>query len=161
MLEINEWLTICSWICWQCESMATVERKLKEMKIDYAKSRVEESGINVDQLFFHDPDGSMIEICNCDVLPVVPLAGDAVMIRSCASSSVNCNFHKQQIQQETQINQQPRLSDSVHMKEDFLHCASWWLYKNVLVQVQWLKLDQFFISVCQVIEEMYVYSDYF
>ncbi len=25
------------------------------------------------QLFFHDPDNNMIEVCNCDVLPVVPL----------------------------------------------------------------------------------------
>ncbi|KAH9761894.1 VOC domain-containing protein [Citrus sinensis] len=76
-------------ISFQCENMAIVERRLKEMKIDYVKSRVEEGGINVDQLFFHDPDGSMIEICNCDVLPVVPLAGDAVRIRSCTSTCEN------------------------------------------------------------------------
>ncbi|ESR64213.1 hypothetical protein CICLE_v10010755mg, partial [Citrus x clementina] len=69
-------------ISFQCENMATVERKLTEMKIEYVKSRVEEGGIYVDQVFFHDPDGSMIEICNCDVLPVVPLAGDT--IRSCS-----------------------------------------------------------------------------
>lgn len=25
------------------------------------------------QVFFHDPDHNMIEICNCDCLPVVPL----------------------------------------------------------------------------------------
>lgn len=110
-------------ISFQCENMAIVERKLKEMKIDYVKSRVEESGISVDQLFFHDPDGSMIEICNCDVLPVVPLAGDALRIGSC-TSSVNCNFQQQQIQQEPPINPQSRLSDSIHAKEDFLHCAS-------------------------------------
>ncbi|GAY50590.1 VOC domain-containing protein [Citrus sinensis] len=110
-------------ISFQCENMAIVERRLKEMKIDYVKSRVEEGGINVDQLFFHDPDGSMIEICNCDVLPVVPLAGDAVRIRSC-TSTVNCNFHQQQIQQEPQINPQSCLSDSIHAKEDFLHFAS-------------------------------------
>lgn len=70
--------------------MATVERKLTEMKIEYVKSRVEEGGIYVDQVFFHDPDGSMIEICNCDVLPVVPLSGDT--IRSC--SIVNCNIQQ-------------------------------------------------------------------
>ncbi|KAK9211335.1 hypothetical protein WN943_000710 [Citrus x changshan-huyou] len=77
-------------ISFQCENMATVERKLTEMKIEYVKSRVEEGGIYVDQVFFHDPDGSMIEICNCDVLPVVPLAGDT--IRSC--SIVNCNIQQ-------------------------------------------------------------------
>ncbi|KAK1549815.1 hypothetical protein Q3G72_008411 [Acer saccharum] len=84
-------------ISFQCESMAIVERKLREMEIEYVKSRVEEGGIYVDQLFFHDPDGSMIEICNCDVLPVIPLAGDA-NIRSCLS--VNCNFQQQQQQQQ-------------------------------------------------------------
>ncbi|OWM71731.1 hypothetical protein CDL15_Pgr005919 [Punica granatum] len=56
-----------------CESIAMVEKKLEEMKIEYVKGRVEEGGIIVEQLFFHDPDGSMIEICNCDSLPVVPL----------------------------------------------------------------------------------------
>ncbi|KAF7147497.1 hypothetical protein RHSIM_Rhsim03G0241800 [Rhododendron simsii] len=65
-----------------CENMGAVEKKLKEMDIDYLKSRVEEGGIYVDQLFFHDPNGSMIEICNCDNLPVVPLSGDTV--RSCS-----------------------------------------------------------------------------
>lgn len=70
--------------------MATVERKLTEVKIEYVKSRVEEGRIYVDQVFFHDPDGSMIDISNCDVLPVVPLAGDT--IRSC--SIVNCNIQQ-------------------------------------------------------------------
>ena len=64
--------------------MATVEKTLKEMKIEYIKSRVTEGGISVDQLFFHDPDGLMIEICNCENLPVVPLRAD-LPIRSCPS----------------------------------------------------------------------------
>ncbi|XP_058206829.1 glyoxylase I 4-like [Rhododendron vialii] len=70
-------------ISFQCESMGAVEKKLKEMEIEYLKSRVEEGGIYVDQLFFHDPNGSMIEICNCDNLPVVPLSGDTVRSCSC------------------------------------------------------------------------------
>ncbi|KAG5242128.1 Metallothiol transferase [Salix suchowensis] len=52
----------------QCESMATVGEKLEEMQIEY-----------VDQLFFQDPDGMMIEICNCDNLPVTPLAHDVML----------------------------------------------------------------------------------
>jgi catechol 2,3-dioxygenase-like lactoylglutathione lyase family enzyme len=112
-------------ISFQCESMATVEKKLKDMKIEYVKSRVEEGGIYVDQLFFHDPDGSMIEICNCDNLPVIPLAGDT--IRSC--SLVNCNFQQQAQQQQQQIQQAVQMTtqqqqvtclSSVHMKEDYL-----------------------------------------
>ncbi|CAL4895465.1 unnamed protein product [Urochloa decumbens] len=64
-------------ISFQCESMAAVERRLKELGIPYVQRCVEEGGINVDQIFFHDPDGFMIEVCNCDNLPVIPLAGAA------------------------------------------------------------------------------------
>ena len=66
----------------QCESMGAVEKNLKELGIKSVRARVEEGGIYVDQLFFHDPDGFMIEICNCDNLPVIPLTGE--MVRSCS-----------------------------------------------------------------------------
>ncbi|XP_047324613.1 glyoxylase I 4-like [Impatiens glandulifera] len=71
-------------ISFQCESIGTVEKKLKEMEMKYVRREVEEGGIFVDQLFFHDPDGFMIEICNCDNLPVVPLA----MVRPCATANI-------------------------------------------------------------------------
>ncbi|CAH1422553.1 unnamed protein product [Lactuca virosa] len=79
-------------ISFQCESMGAVEKKLKEMEIVYKRQRVEEGGIYVDQLFFHDPDGFMVEICNCDNLPVISLAGE--MIRSC--SRINLDIISQQ-----------------------------------------------------------------
>ncbi|RRT65346.1 hypothetical protein B296_00006501 [Ensete ventricosum] len=66
-------------ISFQCESLAAVEKQLKEMGIPYVQSGVEEGGIYVDQLFFHDPDGFMIEICNCDNLPVISLSGEPIM----------------------------------------------------------------------------------
>ncbi|OIW15831.1 hypothetical protein TanjilG_04366 [Lupinus angustifolius] len=78
-------------ISFQCESMEAVEKKLKDMDIDYVRAMVEEGGIQVDQVFFHDPDGFMIEICNCDSLPVIPLAGE--MVRSC--SRVNLQMMQQ------------------------------------------------------------------
>lgn len=84
--------------------MATVEKKLKEMDIKHVKTRVEEGGIHVDQLFFHDPDGVMIEICNCDNLPVIPLAEDSV--QSCSRISCSVKQQQQQIQQAVKINQQ-------------------------------------------------------
>ncbi|GAB4832878.1 Glyoxylase I 4 [Ancistrocladus abbreviatus] len=86
-------------ISFQCESVANVEKKLKELKIKYVKSRVVEGGIVVDQLFFHDPDGLMIEICDCDNLPVVPLVGET--IRSCAR--IDCTMQMQQQQQQQQL----------------------------------------------------------
>ncbi|CAO2208854.1 unnamed protein product [Urochloa humidicola] len=60
-------------ISFQCESLEAVQRRLKELCIRYVQRRVEEGGIFVDQLFFHDPDGFMVEVCTCDKLPVVPL----------------------------------------------------------------------------------------
>lgn len=85
----------------QCESMGAVEKKLKDMGIKYVRSMVEEGGIHVDQLFFHDPDGFMIEICNCDSLPVIPLGGE--MARSCSLVNLPTIQHnKQQMQQVVQ-----------------------------------------------------------
>lgn len=61
-------------ISFQCTDMARIMKKLEEMNIEYVTAEVEEGGIIVDQLFFHDPDGYMIEICNCQNLPVLPLS---------------------------------------------------------------------------------------
>jgi len=62
--------------------MEAVQRRLKELGVRYVQRRVEEGGIFVDQLFFHDPDGFMVEVCTCDNLPIVPLVpveGNAVL----------------------------------------------------------------------------------
>lgn len=93
-------------ISFQCESMAAVEKNLKELKIEYVKGRVVDGGIFVDQIFFHDPDGTMIEICNCDNLPVVPLTGSTVR----SFSLVNCNVQRQLQQKEQQIQQAARIT---------------------------------------------------
>ncbi|WRX27058.1 hypothetical protein QQP08_019545 [Theobroma cacao] len=77
----------------KCESMGAVEKKLKEMELEYVRAMVEEGGIYVEQLFFHDPDGFMIEICNCDNLPVIPLAGE--MVRSCSRLNLQMLQHQQ------------------------------------------------------------------
>ncbi|KAL5975795.1 Glyoxylase I 4 [Asimina triloba] len=98
-------------ISFQCESMKVVERKLKEMGIEYIQRTVEEGGISVDQMFFHDPDGFMIEICNCDNLPVIPLAGEA--LRMCGRSGL-----KNQAPQQPQMQCMP----SIHVKEGYPVC---------------------------------------
>lgn len=82
--------------------MGAVEKKLKEMELKYKRSMVEEGGIHVDQLFFHDPDGFMIEICDCDNLPVVPIAGG--MARAC--SLVNLPMLQQPQQPQIRVIQQ-------------------------------------------------------
>ncbi|KAH9714985.1 VOC domain-containing protein [Citrus sinensis] len=85
-------------LSFQCESVGNVEKFLKEMGIKYVRALVEEGGILVEQLFFHDPDGFMIEICDCDNLPVVPLVGDVA--RSCA----RVNSVQQMVQQQLRAN---------------------------------------------------------
>ncbi|PIA48352.1 hypothetical protein AQUCO_01400750v1 [Aquilegia coerulea] len=64
-------------ISFQCEDLKAMEQKLKNRGIKYLKRIVEdENGTAIDQLFFNDPDGFMIEICNCENLKLVP--ADAV-----------------------------------------------------------------------------------
>jgi hypothetical protein len=102
----------------QCESMYHVEKRLKEMDIPYVKSRVEESGIFVDQLFFHDPDGFMIEICNCENIPVVPIGAGAPVARVCKRA----NFVKNQKQQQP-VNCDFKTKAVCVGEEPQIHCA--------------------------------------
>nr|DAD44874.1 TPA_asm: hypothetical protein HUJ06_003104 [Nelumbo nucifera] len=103
----------------QCENMTVVERKLKEMGIEYVQNRVEEGGIYVDQLFFHDPDGFMIEICNCENLPVVYLDGEPAGA-VCSRRS----FKKHQ--QPPPSPQMVKCVTAVSVKEDYLSCAGFY-----------------------------------
>ncbi|KAI3861537.1 hypothetical protein MKW98_000489 [Papaver atlanticum] len=68
-------------ISFQCTDIELVKKMLREMGMKYETALVEEGGIFVDQLFFHDPDGYMIEICNCENLPILPLSASACPIR--------------------------------------------------------------------------------
>ncbi|XVF73581.1 hypothetical protein PTKIN_Ptkin12aG0213600 [Pterospermum kingtungense] len=57
----------------QCEDMEEMEKRLKEFNTKYMKRTMEDgSGTKIDQLFFNDPDGFMVEICNCENLKLVP-----------------------------------------------------------------------------------------
>ncbi|XP_009629333.1 glyoxylase I 4-like [Nicotiana tomentosiformis] len=61
-------------ISFQCSDMDLIIERLEELKIEYVTATVKEGGVTVDQLFFHDPDGNMIEICNCQNIPILPLS---------------------------------------------------------------------------------------
>ncbi|KAJ9561412.1 hypothetical protein OSB04_006572 [Centaurea solstitialis] len=61
-------------ISFQCTNMDLIMKKLEGLGIEYVTAVVKEGGVEVNQLFFHDPDGYMIEICNCHVLPMLPIA---------------------------------------------------------------------------------------
>lgn len=66
-------------ISFQCPDTLSVEKNLQELKIKYEKRVVEDEGLFVNQLFIHDPDGYMVEICNCENLPVIPLSQSSLM----------------------------------------------------------------------------------
>ncbi|KAK0604421.1 hypothetical protein LWI29_015496 [Acer saccharum] len=69
-------------ISFQCTDVGLVKRRLQEIGMRYVTAVVEEDGIKVDQVFFHDPDGYMVELCNCDNIPIIPLS----------ASSSSCSF---------------------------------------------------------------------
>ncbi|GAB4832489.1 hypothetical protein Ancab_006511 [Ancistrocladus abbreviatus] len=57
-------------ISFQCEDMEAMVHGLEEFNVKYTKRTVEdeENRTTIGRLFFKDPDGFMIEICNCDNL---------------------------------------------------------------------------------------------
>ncbi|BBN06069.1 hypothetical protein MPTK1_3g18130 [Marchantia polymorpha subsp. ruderalis] len=82
-------------LSFQCaEDINVVEQKLQESGIKYIRRQVQEAGCFVDQLFFHDPDGFMIEVCNCDNLPVEPLVTGSLGISNSSSKQFfpSCSF---------------------------------------------------------------------
>ncbi|KAI5356333.1 hypothetical protein L3X38_009228 [Prunus dulcis] len=91
-------------ISFQCSDMGMVMQKLEEMKIEYVTAKVEEGGVIVDQLFFHDPDGYMVEICNCQNLPVLPISSCPIKLitntnANHTSSSSSSSFYGEQRQE--------------------------------------------------------------
>ncbi|CAI9103773.1 OLC1v1002324C1 [Oldenlandia corymbosa var. corymbosa] len=82
-------------ISFQCTNMDIIVQKLEEKNIEFVTAVVEEGGITVDQLFFHDPDGYMIEICNCQNLPVLPLSSACPLKkvpRSTSATQIKSSF---------------------------------------------------------------------
>lgn len=75
----------------QCEDISLVEAMLSEHGIKWTSRVIEEGGIEVEQLFFHDPDGFMIEICTCEKLPVQPLSNGAIAsLTGCTNPRMKC-----------------------------------------------------------------------
>ncbi|KAG1671625.1 hypothetical protein FOA52_006856 [Chlamydomonas sp. UWO 241] len=68
-----------------CESLTEVENVLRRKGIDYIRQTVEEDGVLVTQLFFHDPENNMIEVCNCDDLPIIALSDASLECATCVS----------------------------------------------------------------------------
>ncbi|KAF2312371.1 hypothetical protein GH714_034411 [Hevea brasiliensis] len=68
-----------------CTDVGLVKRRLQEKGMRYVTAVVEDDGNRVDQVFFHDPDGYMIEICNCENIPIIPLSSCSFKPRNMGS----------------------------------------------------------------------------
>ncbi|KAJ7944195.1 Metallothiol transferase fosB [Quillaja saponaria] len=81
-------------ISFQCTDVGLVKRRLQEMEMRYVTDVVEDNGIKVDQVFFHDPDGYMIEICNCENIPTLPLSSCPFKprVQTFKKAPANCGF---------------------------------------------------------------------
>jgi len=62
-------------LSFQSDSISGVEQALNDHGIQYRRETVDEDGVMIEQVFFHDPDGFMIEICTCENFPLQPLKG--------------------------------------------------------------------------------------
>lgn len=80
------------WIL-QSDSLADVKRKLTAWGVPFLQESVVEGGIHVTQIFFHDPDGNMIEICNCDCLPIQPLDSRSSLDSGNSTTSAACHWN--------------------------------------------------------------------
>ena len=60
-------------------TVAEIEDCLKGHGIRYIMQTVVEGNLAVPQLFFHDPDLNMIEICPCDCLPIRPMSASCAL----------------------------------------------------------------------------------
>lgn len=65
-------------LSFQADDLADVQARLAAAAIPAAREAVTEAGLVVTQLFFHDPDRNMIEVCDCHALPTVALDGTVI-----------------------------------------------------------------------------------
>lgn len=85
---------LCNVVFEQCTDVGLVKSRLEDMGMRYVTAVVEDGGIKVDQVFFHDPDGYMIELCNCENIPIVPVSSCSFKARGQSFKKVpnKCGF---------------------------------------------------------------------
>ncbi|CAK8539980.1 unnamed protein product [Lathyrus sativus] len=83
-------------ISFQCTDVELVKKRLEERGMRYVTALVEDEGNKVDQVFFHDPDGYMIELCNCENIPIIPISSCSASFKprshSFKKSPSKCGF---------------------------------------------------------------------
>ena len=60
-------------VSFQWEDLEAAGQRLVKLGIDVVRQTIVEAGVVVHQIFFHEPDGYMVEICSYTNLWVVPI----------------------------------------------------------------------------------------
>ncbi|KAE8694015.1 B-box type zinc finger family protein [Hibiscus syriacus] len=79
-------------ISFQFTDVGLVKRRLEDMGMKYVTAVVEDEVNRVDQVFFHDPDGYMIELCNYENIPILPLASCSLLSSFNKAAPASCGF---------------------------------------------------------------------
>lgn len=72
-----------------------MKTRLGDMELEFVAARVRDGETVVEQLFFRDPDGNVVEVCDCEKLPVIPLAdaGSTGLLPNTLLLPVETNLH--------------------------------------------------------------------
>lgn len=71
----------------QSRDLRGVKASLKSMGVEYVEQDLVENDVTLNQIFLQDPDYNMIEICNCDNFPILPLDDPATPSSASMSSA--------------------------------------------------------------------------
>jgi len=99
-------------ISFQADNTGVVEQRLQEFGIRYKKQAVVEGNIRVQQIFFHDPDGHMIEICDCEALPIIPLSGE------CSACPARFRYRKPPFAEELMVTDESVRRERIAIEND-------------------------------------------
>jgi len=70
-------------VSFHTDDVDAVARELDQRGVPFVRAFVQEGGFQVSQIFIHDPDENMIELCNCGSLPTLPLDDGAGAEATC------------------------------------------------------------------------------
>ncbi|QDZ18881.1 dihydroxybiphenyl dioxygenase [Chloropicon primus] len=87
----------------QCDDITEVEKQLTTLGVNYLSDQIDHAGVCISQLFFHDPDRNMVEVCNCDNAPLQFLHGGGGV---CFPKSMNLTQHQHEENWKSQRGQQ-------------------------------------------------------
>lgn len=81
-------------LSFQCERFADIVETLQSEGIPFKSTVIRHDGLyEIHQVFFHDPDHNMIEICTCECMPVTPIDAACTFLPKRVSEDVGHRTH--------------------------------------------------------------------